>query len=85
MTEHLKRAGKLSVLLGNGWYKERFGFTTKQGDGGFYGSEWKLIAELQLRYTDGTTDTVGTDESWRVRRSNILFSNLYDSEVQDKR
>ncbi len=83
VTEHLKRAGKLSVLLGNGWYKERFGFTTKQGDGGFYGSEWKLIAELQLRYTDGTTDTVGTDESWRVRRSNILFSNLYDGEVQD--
>ena len=25
VTEHLKRAGKLSVLLGNGWYKERFG------------------------------------------------------------
>lgn len=83
VTEQLREAGKLSVLLGNGWYKERFGFTTKQGEGGFYGNEWKLIAELHLHYTDGTTDMVGTDESWHVRRSSITFSNLYDGEVQD--
>lgn len=76
-------AGKLSVLLGNGWYKERFGFTTKPGEGGFYGSEWKLIAELQIQYTDKTAETIGTDESWNVRRSNIIFSNLYDGEAQD--
>lgn len=76
-------AGKLSVLLGNGWYKERFGFTAKPGEGGFYGSEWKLIAELQIQYTDKTTETIGTDESWNVRRSNIIFSNLYDGEAQD--
>ena len=83
VTRQLRQGGKLSILLGNGWYKERFGFTTKPGDGGFYGSEWKLIAELQLWYADGTTETVGTDESWHVRRSNITFSNLYDGEVQD--
>lgn len=34
-------------------------------------------------YTDGTKDTIGTGESWCVRRSNITFSNLYDGEVQD--
>lgn len=82
-SEASRLAGKLSVLLGNGWYKERFGFTTKLGEGGFYGSEWKLIAELQIQYTDGTAETIGTDESWSVRRSNIIFSNLYDGEVQD--
>lgn len=57
--------------------------STKPGEGGFYGSEWKLIAELQIQYTDGTPETIGTDESWNVRRSNIIFSNLYDGEVQD--
>lgn len=83
VTKQLKKDGKLSVLLGNGWYKERFGFNVREGEGGFYGKEWKLIAELQLHYADGRTETTGTDESWTVRRSNIVFSNLYDGEVQD--
>ncbi|MCM1188443.1 MAG: glycoside hydrolase family 78 protein [bacterium] len=82
VTEQLQRAGKLSVLLGNGWYKGRFGFTTKE-DMGFYGDRWKLIAELHLTYADGRTQVIGTDESWKVRRSNITFSNLYDGEWRD--
>lgn len=82
VTALLKKRGTLSVLLGNGWYKARFGFLAKE-DVGFYGNEWKLIAELQLVYTDGTSETIGTDDSWSVRRSNIIFSNLYDGEWQD--
>lgn len=82
VTEQMKNAGMLSVLLGNGWYKARFGFSAKE-DVGFYGNEWKLIAELHLEYTDGTKDMIGTDESWTVRRSTITFSNLYDGEHRD--
>lgn len=67
---------------GNGWYKARFGFAAKE-DVGFYGNEWKLIAELRLTFMDGTEAVIGTDESWTVRRSNILFSNLYDGEIVD--
>lgn len=83
VTEQIKRPCCLfSVLLGNGWYKGRFGFSTKE-DIGFYGNSWKLIAELRLTYEDGSTDTIGTDENWTVRRSNITFSNLYDGEYVD--
>lgn len=82
VTEQMKYSGTLSVLLGNGWYKARFGFTAKE-DVGFYGNEWKLIAELHLEYADGTEDVIGTDESWMVRRSTITFSNLYDGEHRD--
>lgn len=82
LTEQMKNAGTLSVLLGNGWYKARFGFSAKE-DVGFYGNEWKLIAELHLEYADGTKDVIGTDESWTVRRSTITFSNLYDGEHRD--
>lgn len=82
VTEQMKNAGTLSVLLGNGWYKARFGFRAKE-DVGFYGNEWKLIAELHLEYADGTEDVIGTDESWTVRRSTITFSNLYDGEHRD--
>ncbi|MCC8104356.1 MAG: family 78 glycoside hydrolase catalytic domain, partial [Clostridiales bacterium] len=85
VTEQIKNAAdkpKLSIWLGNGWYKARFGFAAKE-DIGFYGNEWKLIAELRLTYEDGSIETIGTDESWTVRRSNITFSNLYDGEHVD--
>lgn len=82
VTEELSEEGTLSVLLGNGWYKARFGFTARE-DKGFYGNEWKLIAELRLTYEDGTEEVIGTDDSWQVRRSNIKFSNLYDGEHLD--
>ncbi len=82
VTELLKEAGKLSVLLGNGWYKARFGFNARENVG-FYGNEWKLIAELRISYMDGTEEVIGTDDSWSVRRSNLTFSNLYDGEWRD--
>ncbi len=82
MTEVLQQKGMLSILLGNGWYKGRFGFTARE-EKGFYGNEWKLIAELRVLYADGTEEMIGTDESWQVRRSNITFSSLYDGERVD--
>lgn len=82
VTKQLQREGTLSVLLGNGWYKARFGFAATE-DRGFYGNDWKLIAELQITYEDGSEEIIGTDESWTVRRSTITFSNLYDGERRD--
>ena len=82
VTKQVSETGKLTVFLGNGWYKGRFGFDAA-GKGGFYGDEWKLIAELRLLYTDGTEQVIGTDESWSVRRSTVTFSNIYDGEHRD--
>lgn len=82
VTSCLQERGTLSILLGNGWYKSRFGFFAKE-DMGFYGNEWKLMAELRLVYEDGEEEVIGTGEDWKVRRSNITFSNLYDGEWVD--
>ena len=82
VTELVKESAGLSILLGNGWYKGRFGFS-EEGRDGYWGKVWKLIAELHLFYTDGTNEVIGTDDSWTVRRSNVTFSNLYDGEHQD--
>ncbi len=81
MTEQLQNSGTLSVLLGNGWYKGRFGYEGKAEP--YYGKEWKLIAELHLTYQDGSTQVIGTDESWLVKRSRLTFSNIYDGERRD--
>ena len=47
------------------------------------GERYHLLAELHLRYEDGSETVVGTDESWKVRRSKILFSGIFDGEIQD--
>ena len=81
VTDRIGGPCMLSVTLGNGWYKGRFGFTDLQAP--WYGNSWKLLAELVLSYEDGTTASIGTDESWQVTRSNITFSNIYDGEQRD--
>lgn len=82
LTPQLQGDGVLSVTLGNGWYKGRFGFDPKKTQH-YYGSEWKLIAELHLSYEDGTKDVVATGEDWQVTGSTITFSGIYDGERRD--
>ena len=80
VTKELQERGTLSVELGNGWYKGRFGFDSASFT---YGKDWKLIAEVHLTYEDGSKEIIGTDDTWMVKRSNITFSNIYDGEHRD--
>lgn len=85
ITEQIKTKKEvhLQVLLGNGWYKGRFGFDRQLNHSGFYGDSWKLIAEVHLDYEDGGHEVIGTDESWCIERSSLTFSNIYDGEWCD--
>ncbi len=74
----------LGVLLGNGMYNAlevegRYSkFSSSEG-------QPKLIAELHLRFADGTTRTIVTDGSWRTASGPITFSNTYGGEDFDGR
>lgn len=81
--EMLAEENEIAVTLGNGWYKGRFGYTSRKEEGGFYGDRWKLIAEARILFADGTEETIGTDDSWTVTRSRITFSDIYDGERRD--
>jgi len=82
VTNQLKKGeNAIGVMLGNGWYKGRFGF-----DGEFYelfGDQFALIAELHVTLKDGTTTIIKTDDTWKCAKSPITFSNIYDGEVYD--
>lgn len=84
ITENLAKGSgnTIEVLLGNGWYKGRFGCDTTRVKG-YYGQEWKLLAEIHILYEDGTEEILGTDETWKAKRSNLTFSNIYDGEHRD--
>ena len=82
VTEQMMEGGKLSVLLGEGWYKGRFGFNEPDKKN-YFGDTLKLIAEVHVDYVDGTKEIVETDESWKVSTSKIVFANIYDGEHRD--
>lgn len=84
ITKEIQKEGaqpELSVLLGDGWYKGRYGFTKYEG--GYYGKTRTLIAEVHVVYEDGSIACFGTDETWSMRRSNILAYSIYDGEKID--
>ena len=42
-----------------------------------------MIAEIHIRYRDGSEELIKTDEDWKLKFSNMTFSNLYDGEHID--
>lgn len=82
LTEQLS-AGRhtLSVQLADGWYRGSVG---AWGIRNQYGSETKLLAQLEITYTDGARETVVTDESWQWSNDGpIRFADNKDGEVVD--
>ncbi|MEA3189193.1 MAG: alpha-L-rhamnosidase [Chthoniobacter sp.] len=79
------REGQNAVgfVLGNGMYNvvSRNRFTKFNDSAG----PLRAILHLQLEYADGTTEFVGTDETWRTQPGPITFSNVYGGEDYDAR
>lgn len=83
VTELLSQGkNKIAVLLGEGWYKGRFGF-----DGDYrnlYGNQKKCIGELHIRYANGQEECIVTDSSWKAEESSICENGIYDGEHIDE-
>ncbi|KAM0227192.1 hypothetical protein ACHAPO_011729 [Fusarium lateritium] len=71
----------LGVRLAEGWFTGRLSF-----DGGrrnVYGTRTSLLAQLELRFDDGTTQIVSTNNEWAVSQGPIRQAELYDGEKYD--
>ncbi len=75
-------AGKnhVELLLGDGWYKGRYGMRVKYEN---YGDRLAALAEIHVWYEDGTEEVFATDASWKSRKSRIVDSGIYSGEVYD--
>ena len=78
------RQGKneVQVQLGSGWYRSRLGWQNNQN---YYGSQTSLLWQLEVKYTDGTSQTIASDGTWQVGFATIVSSEIYDGEHQDMR
>lgn len=84
ITEQIKKGvNSLGVMLGNGWYKGRFGYVDKLDK--LYGDTCHLICEVHMTLADGTECIIPTDESWLCAPSPVVESSIYDGEVWDSR
>ena len=70
----------LRVLLGDGWWIGRVGIT---GDSCQYGDRLAFLAQLELNYEDGSTETICTDGKFLSRESHIKYSDLFMGEKWD--
>lgn len=85
VTDQVRRGrNALGVMLGNGWYnyhnKNAWDFDT---------APWRarpaLLLQLEIEYTDGTTQTVVSDGTWKHATGPVVFDAMLAGETYDAR
>ncbi len=78
------REGKnvLGAVLGDGWYS---GYVGWQETRGRYGLKNSLLIQLEITGTDGSTQIVTSDPSWKCAAGPILSSDFMMGELYDAR
>jgi len=73
----------VGLTLGDGMYhtERRNRFSKFQGT---FGPQ-RAIGQIQIEYQDGTSEIIGTDETWRVHPGPITFNDIYGGEDYDAR
>ena len=83
VTALLKESNTLSFELADGWYRGSVGAWGLRNQ---YGTETKLLAQLEIVYEDGRKQTVVTDETWRWSNDGpVRFADNKDGEIYDAR
>lgn len=73
----------VGLLLGNGWYKGRFGYYKDLEE--LYGDRFGVLCELHITLEDDTLIVINSDESWMCQKSPIMESSIYNGEIYDSR
>ncbi len=71
----------IGVMLGKGWYSQDKVWTPT----GFSYGDPILRCQLNVEYSDGTTQTIGSDETWSWKEGPLLRSNVYQGDEYDAR
>ena len=73
----------LGVFAGNGWYND-VGKTWH-----YQAATWrnniKMIMQLDIEYTDGTSETVISDSSWKAENGPVTYNHIREGETYDAR
>jgi alpha-L-rhamnosidase len=70
----------ISAELGDGWTRGKLGFMNMYDN---YGKKIHLLAQLEIHYSDGSSDVIFTDKTWKVSSGEIQFADIYDGTTID--
>lgn len=74
-------SNELTAVLGGGWAVGSF---THKRISRIFADKQAFLGEIRLEYSDGTSEIIGTDESWEiVEKGNYIFGDFYDGEIYD--
>jgi alpha-L-rhamnosidase len=82
VTSLLQSKNTIGAIVGDGWYR---GVLMGSKDGCYYGTKLSLLLQLQINYTDGTSESIGNDQGWKASVGPIIESDLYNGETYDAR
>ena len=84
ITQLLKAQNHIQVLLAWGWI---LGWNSLTANFRYrldrYVPKAAIIAQLDITYTDGSTQQIVTDKSWQCSESPIRYCSIYDGEEYD--
>ncbi len=81
VTGSLKKGeNAVGIILGDGWFRGYLGWVDNKN---IWGSQLAAIGQLVVTFSDGTSEVVGTDNSWKASTGPILESDIYNGEVYD--
>ncbi len=84
VTKLLKQGqNAIGVTLGNGWFKGNLGGFENINTN--YGKNTALLFQLVISYSDGSSETVISDGSWKSSTGEIKSSDIYNGECIDHR
>ncbi|WP_295122507.1 family 78 glycoside hydrolase catalytic domain [uncultured Chitinophaga sp.] len=71
----------LGIILGDGWYNQR----DRTVEGKMWYDVPKLIFQMEITYTDGTSDLIVSDNKWKTSNGPLLKSGIFTGEKYDAR
>ena len=79
VTDYLKWENRLELRLADGWYR---GSVAAYGVVNVFGNETSILSQLEITFEDGTSQVIGTDESFSWSNDGpLLFADLKDGEI----
>ncbi len=85
ITKMLKKGRNAAgMILGNGWARNFRSIRTGRESDNYF-DYLAGIAQIEVKYRDGSTAIVSTDGSWKSSSGPLLSSTIYNGEVYDAR
>jgi len=77
----LEKTNAIGIQLGNGWYNQR----DRRVEGDMWYDSPRLIFQLEIQYTDGSSQTIVSDDTWKTSQGPLLHDAIFTGEKYDAR